>query len=579
MTQFVDQTAGHPLPTHWRRDWRSLNGTWEFGFIDATIGTEAPLYDPSGMNLRIEVPFSHESSRSGLGILEHHDGMRYRKTFDLTEEECMNGILLHFGAVDYLCHVWINGQHVVMHKGGYTHFKIRIAPYIHPGSNEILLVSIDDRSRQKPRGKQFWEEVPRGCWYTPNSGIWRDVWLEFTGRACIERIRATPDIDRNQAILDIVTDRIEGEVELEVSTHGASVWKGYARCIDGHARAVVDFEDKDFLGFESLWTPEIPNLFEVKARLLVDGNCEDEVGSYFGMRKIHAEAGQIFLNNHPYYQKLVLNQGYWPESLMTPPSLDSLREDIEAIKGMGFNGVRMHQKIEDPRFYYWADRIGLLVWGEMPSAYRFGNRSMEAIRIELGEVVEQLFNHPSLIVWVPLNESWGVRNIVQDPQQQDFARSLYYMLRSADPTRMVDTNDGWEQVEESDLCGIHDYTVHHDGVAAKYADLDRILAGSVQGRRLYAFGHRYAGQPVIISEYGGISLKGYDGWGYQETAQDTAEFIERFEGLTKGFRSLKDVQGFCYTQFADVMQETNGLLTADRKPKVDLALIRRILEA
>jgi len=578
MTKFVDPTSGHPMPTHWRKNWRSLNGTWDFGFADAVLGMEPPPYDPSGLNLRIEVPFSHESIRSGLGIQEHHDGVRYRRTFELTVAECREGILLHFGAVDYLCHVWINGHHVVMHKGGYTHFKIRIAPYVQPGLNEILLVSIDDTSRQKPRGKQFWDEMPRWCWYTPNSGIWRDVWLEFTGRSCIERIRVTPDVDRNQAVLDITTDRMDGEIELDVSARGASIWTGHAKCIDGHARAVVDFEDKDFMTFEHLWTPESPNLYDVTARLLVDGIREDEVGSHFGMRKVHVDGGKVYLNNHPYYQKLVLDQGYWKESLMTPPSGDSLREDIEAIKAMGFNGVRMHQKIEDSRFYSWADRIGLLVWGEMPSAYRFGNRSMEAVRFELGEVVEQLYNHPSLIVWVPLNESWGVRNIVTDRRRQDYARSLYFMLRSIDPTRLVDTNDGWEQVEESDLCGIHDYAVHHDEVAAKYADLDRILAGSVQGRRLYAFGHRHADQPIIISEYGGISVQGDGGWGYQDAAQDAVEFLERFKGLTDGFRSLKDIQGFCYTQFTDVMQETNGLLNADRRPKVDFALVRRILE-
>ena len=283
------------------------------------------------------------------------------------------------------------------------------------------------------------------------------------------------------------------------------------------------------------------------------------------------------LNNRPLYQKLILDQGYWPESLLTPPSDEAIRFDIEMTKKMGFNGARKHQKIEDPRYYYWADRLGLLVWGEMPSAYDFNTEEIENITREWMEFINRDYNHPCIITWVPFNESWGVRNIYTDKNQQNFALTLYHISKAIDGTRLVSTNDGWENVK-SDFCAIHDYIAWGEEFAEKYCDKSILYELNTSGRMTFAQGYEYEGQPVIITEYGGIAFESPDrkAWGYHEAVKDVQGFINRYSSITDAIRKTKYIRGYCYTQLTDVMQEINGLMTADRKLKVPLDEIQKI---
>lgn len=309
----------------------------------------------------------------------------------------------------------------------------------------------------------------------------------------------------------------------------------------------------------------------VSVRVVGESGCSDEVETYFGLRSIESRNGCLTLNGDIYYQRLVLDQGYWPESLLTPPSDEAIRKDILLTKEMGFNGARKHQKIEDPRYYYWADKLGLLVWGELPSAYEFNDNAVKASSGELMEFVERDYNHPCIVAWVPVNESWGVRSVKADLQQQNYCRMLKFLLKSMDPIRLVSANDGWEQISETDICAIHDYALFPE-TAGKYDDMEKIFRTYAESRCIFADGNRYAGQPVMVTEYGGIAFEKEEdeGWGYYGRVKDEKQFMERLEPITEFLIRSGHFSGFCYTQLTDVMQEVNGLLTPDRKPKVSV---------
>jgi hypothetical protein len=331
------------------------------------------------------------------------------------------------------------------------------------------------------------------------------------------------------------------------------------------------------------WTPETPNLYDLESRLFPAGvgngnEKTDEVAVYFGMRKISIRDGQILLNNRPLYQRLILDQAYWEEGLMTPPSSNAFREEVELIKALGFNGVRLHQKIEAPLFYYWADIKGLLVWGEMPSAYRFCPESCQRILHEWTAFIQRDINHPSIICWVPFNESWGIRNIVNNKSQQEFVCSLYHLTKALDGSRLISTNDGWEQVD-SDICAIHDYVQTGSALTKKLEDLSALLRGAAQGRMLYAEGFSYQNQPILITEFGGIAFSrdmSQQKWGYAGGVLDEKEFLARLEGLVKAILDCKAIQGYCYTQLTDLMQEVNGLVYMDRNIKLPIEALRNI---
>ncbi len=567
-----------PNPGFARENWKTLNGTWEFAFDPEDrfqpLGIEKVPFDKT-----IAVPFCYESELSGIHTDSPSRSVWYRREVTVTEQELTGAVLLHFGAVDHVARVWINGAYVGCHEGGFTSFEFEVSQYLKPGVNTLVVKAEDSYSQELPRGKQMWAREPRACFYRNTTGIWQSVWLEFTGRDYITDIRITPDLDQNRAFFEIRTVNEDVPAQIMLTIRKEAQVLGTMTVDAGGRRTCCSFgfrENGVNSVFDLYWTPEFPNLLDVEVKLVRDGQTLDTVNTYFGMRKIHVCGERIFLNNSLLYQRLVLDQGYWSEGLMTAPSDEAIRKDVELTKAMGFNGARKHQKIEDPRYYYWADKLGLLVWGEMPSNYDFTPEGQRMFLSEMQAFVKRDYNHPCIISWIPFNESWGVHQIVGDPMQKAFVKAGYYLLKSVDNTRLVGSNDGWEQLELTDFCGIHDYDITPDNFASRYADIEETMRGSVNFKPVYARGESYNGGPIMITEMGGVKLKNDGGWGYNKDMDSADSMVGYLRGIMQAIRSHGRVRGFCYTQLTDVQQETNGLLDGERVPKVPLEVLRSI---
>jgi len=566
-----------PNPAFERKHWKHLNGTWMFAFDDENkyecLDIEKIVYP-----LEIQVPFCYQSALSGIGTDKTCENIWYSRSFDLNQDELSGSVILKFGAVDYSAKVWINGSYVGRHDGGYTPFSFEISHLALVGENRITVKAEDSYSKEYPRGKQMWDKDPDLCWYTNSSGIWQSVWLEFTGNNYITKAHITPDVDKNQAHFEILSHKHSNStIKVLLSKSGEYIGQATVSPVDGKSVVSYTFEECSARAvFDLYWSPQFPVLIDVELILTQDGVEQDRVYTYFGMRKIHKEGDKLYLNNQFLYQRLVLDQGYWPDSLMTPPSDESIRKDVQLAKDMGFNGARKHQKIEDPRYYYWADKLGLLVWGELPSVYDFTYNSRYRLMTEMCGFIERDYNHPCIINWVPFNESWGVHQVADNKQQQDFVRAMYYLIKANDATRTVSSNDGWEQIEASDICGIHDYDITAENVNERYKDVYKVLGSSVNCRPVYARGVQYNGIPILLTEIGGIKLKDDNGWGYNQAAQNSEELLKQLSQIIEAIRNNKDIQGYCYTQLTDVMQETNGLLSPGREPKIPIQRLHKI---
>lgn len=557
----------YPRPQFRRYNWQSLNGEWEFGF------GEKENYDR-----KINVPFSYQWEASGIGDKAVHDTVWYKRTFKIDRENKGKRAFLCFNAADYETDVWVNGNHAIKHIGGFTPFKADITQYLKDGENEITVRCIDTLETSVPRGKQSWTGEPFTCFYYPNTGIWGSVWIEFFNEDCIENYSLQSDIDNRRVYGYIETLYSKADEAEIILTFKGKVLKKQKFSLDGkRTNYSISLADNAFDFGELLWWVDNPNLINVDYVLYKDNKAVDRAHTRIGLRKISIENGKICLNGRPLYQRLILDQGYWNESGLTPPSAEALKKDIELSKAMGFNGARKHQKLEDPYYYYYAEELGFLVWAEMPSAYTFCDKEVKAITQEWQEIVNAAKNFTSVIAYVPLNESWGTREIKTNKEQQNFTRSLYYLTKSIDDTRIISTNDGFETIEESDILGIHDYDIKNaEEFSVKYnGNYDGMYP---QGWALFADGHKYKGQPVLLTEFGGIAFvseqKG-EAWGYGNGAKNAEELLERLEQLINGIAQT-EFQGYCYTQLIDVQQEVNGLLYADRTPKVDLNNLKNI---
>ncbi|MBE6960746.1 MAG: glycoside hydrolase family 2 [Ruminococcaceae bacterium] len=573
----------YPRPDFQREDWINLNGQWDFAFDDnnAGISQRWELDFPNGR--KIEVPFCYQSELSGIAEHETHPVLWYHREFTVPQSFSGKRVLLHFGAVDYNCDVYLNGRMIGSHSGGYTPFHFSVETYLVPGTNHLTLRVEDRPDCSQPRGKQYWKEQADRCWYEACSGIWQTVWMETVGENYIRNVRILPDIDRKEIRLEVTLDAepaqrliLTSEITFDgrpVSIHSQSLQR--RRTV-----LTIALEEKDFIDEQHYWWPHAPHLFDVKFSLMQGESCLDQVNSYFGMRKISIRDGYILLNNMPYYQKLILDQGYWEDGMMTAPSDEALRKDVELTKQLGFNGARKHQKVEDPRYYYWADKLGLLVWGELPSAYEFGPDEMQMQMNQMQEFILRDSNHPCIIAWVPLNESWGVRNIVADRNQQNYAAALYHMIKALDSTRFISNNDGWEQVSQTDIYGIHDYRPYGDKFGEDYADIARIFATTPAARLLLSDGQKLENKPILVTEFGGIALQNGKGefWGYNGLEKNEESFLLRFGSLIRGLRSIPYLQGYCYTQLTDVYQEQNGLLNFDRTFKISPEKVAEIVQ-
>lgn len=572
----------YPRPQFVRQSWLNLNGSWQFRYDDDDEGTLGGWHTGNTFDNKIQVPFCYQSELSGIGEKEFHDLVWYRRTARLPESYKGKRLLLHFGAVDYAAWVWVNGYLVATHEGGHTPFTADITAAA-AGSGELeIVVKAKDYSKDVtlPRGKQYWKEQSDMVFYTRTTGIWQTVWLEAVSESYLERVMMTPDIDRNEVGIRAFTRGWKPGLKLRavVTFKGEFVTEDLYTVSGEEETRSIKLHDFNDHGLGRWWSPEKPNLYDVKFQLMDGTEVLDEVDSYFGMRKISVEDGKVCLNNRPYYMKLVLDQGYFPGGLLTAPSDEALRLDVELTKSMGFNGARKHQKVEDPRYLYWCDKLGLLVWGEMANAYQFSETYVRRITQEWQEAVARDYNHPCIVVWLPINESWGVPNMLIDKRQQEHTLAMYYLTKSLDSTRLVLSNDGWEHTK-SDIATIHDYEWRREVLEARYATAQSAVDSIAQNRWIYVPGYPYNGEPVHVSEFGGISFRKGDaaGWGYSAAA-DEADFLRRMLDVVQPILASKAIQGYCYTQLTDVEQEINGLLTFDRKPKLPLEVIKAVNE-
>ena len=571
---------GYPRPQLQREQWTSLNGTWDF-----QIDPDAEVTRPADVSWdrSIQVPYSPETPLSGIGDTGLYKCVWYRRSFSTPPLQNGQRTLLHFGAVDYEATVWVNGKMAVHHEGGYAPFSADITELLADKQPQSVLVRAydDPADLAKPRGKQDWKLHPHSIWYYRTTGIWQTVWIEVVPETYLDKLRWIPDADKWEIGLDVqLGGRIRHDLQLHVRlAMGERVLADdtYAFNADEISRRIgVPDPGIDDYRNELLWSPESPKLIDATLELLdQDGNVIDRVASYTALRSIALLGNRFVLNGKPYQLRMALDQGYWAEGGLTAPDDDAFRRDVELAKAMGFNGVRVHQKIENPRFLYWADRLGLMIWDEMPSAYRFCKQTVERLSRQWTEAILRDISHPCVIAWVPFNESWGVPDLPDSPAQQHFVQAMYHLTKTLDPSRPVIGNDGWEAVA-TDIITIHDYDADPDRIAKRYVASSDGVALMLREERpgnkvLMLGGFNYQNQPIMLTEFGGIAFSRDRAhtWGYSrvESAED---FARKYYRLVSTVRSLPLLAGFCYTQFADTYQEANGLLYMDRTPKIPL---------
>ncbi|MBQ6646833.1 MAG: beta-galactosidase [Clostridia bacterium] len=555
----------YPRPQFKRKGWLCLNGQWQFEIDNGNSGRQRGLLEKETLDGTITVPFCPESKLSGV---EHKDFMRavwYKRTFTLPREAVGKRVFMNFGAVDYETELWINGISCGTHKGGYSSFQIEITKAVREGENTVLLCARDDQlSGRQPYGKQCWQYLSKGCSYTRTTGIWQSVWLEWTNEARIKEVKLTPDALNGTLLIEAQLDGnldgcslraqafFDGEYEAEAELDADA----------GQVRMLMMLEEP------RLWSIEEPNLYDLKLELIRDFKAVDTVESYFGLRTICFDGYKWLLNGKSVFQRLILDQGFYPDGIYTAPTDEELKNDILRSQAMGFNGARLHQKVFEQRFLYWADKLGYIVWDEMPS---WGIDPKDAATPEIFlrewlEVMKRDYNSPALVGWCPWNETWGES---AGGAKEATMRLSYLVTKAFDPTRpCIDASGGIHAL--TDIYDTHDYEQDVEIYKDRYAP----------GKPLYDRLSRqqsYAGQPMMISEYGGIGWNPDGaGWGYGNNPKAIEELIERYRGLTDALLDKPELMGFCYTQLTDVEQERNGLYYYDRRPKFDPEVIRAI---
>jgi hypothetical protein len=572
---------GYPRPQLRRTDWISLNGVWDFAIdLEAEWSLSEVRWERT-----ITVPFAPETAASGVADTGLYKAVWYRLRFRAPRLSDDERLILHFEAVDYQAQVWVDGTLAAEHEGGYTPFSVDITDVLRgQDEHQIIVRAHDDPADlEKPRGKQDWQLDPHAIWYPRTTGIWQTVWLERVPAMHIASIQWTANIERWEIGIDAFVKapshrKLRLGVKLLVDDLVIAEDTYTVVASEVHRRIQLSDPGIDDFRTDLLWSPFSPKLIEAELELLDENSRRlDHVESYTALRSFAVQGERFVLNGRPYPLRLVLDQGYWPESGLTPRSDAELRLDVELAKEMGFNGVRKHQKLELPRYLYWADRLGLLVWEEMPSAYRFTRRSVEVLTRQWLEAMRRDASHPCIMAWVPFNESWGVPNLPNNVPERNYVRALYFLTKTQDPTRPVIGNDGWESVA-TDIIGIHDYDDQPERIARRYftREIPSLLKRERPGGRALIL-EGQGEHPIVLSEFGGIAVvdRPEQFWAYS-ICETPAVFEQRFAALLDVVRSLELLAGFCYTQFADTYQEANGLLRADRTPKIP---IERIAEA
>jgi beta-galactosidase/beta-glucuronidase len=577
----TDVSFAYPRPQLQRDEWTELDGSWDFA-----IDVEGEITDPSAVKFdrHIILPFSPETPASGVHETGFYNAVWYRREFDVPKVARDQRLILHFGAVDYLATVWVNGHLAVQHEGGYTPFCADVTDLLHEDGRQTITVRAEDdpQDLSKPRGKQDWQLNAHSIWYWRTTGIWQPVWFEHVPRTHIIKIEWTPNVERWEIALRVrIANAIAQEnlrLRVRLSANDRTLSDDSFSVTRGEVVRTIALPDPGIDDYrnEMLWAPHSPRLIDATLELLDEsGQSIDAVKSYTAMRSIALLGNRFVLNGKPYALNLVLDQGYWPDGGLTAPGDDALRRDVELVKSMGFNGVRKHQKIENPRFLYWADKLGLFVWEEMPSCYRFSSQAIERLTKQWIEAIDRDISHPCIIAWVPFNESWGVPDLPVSIAQRHALQAIYHLTRTLDGTRPVISNDGWEATT-TDIIGIHDYDADPARIARRYGIRDEELSNLFKNERpghkiLLLDGFNYQGQPIMLTEFGGIAYsKDYHGtWGYSR-ARTAEDFEHRYAQLLSAVRSTSQLAGFCYTQFTDTYQEANGLLFMDRTRKIPL---------
>ena len=565
----------YPRPQFERTDWVNLNGQWTFEMDFGSSGEQRGWTNTKGLSKKITVPFCPESELSGIGYTDFIPCVWYQRNINIPAEWNGKKILLHFGAADYETKVYVDGKMVGEHKGAGSSFNFDITSYVKAGQQANLVVRVYDNLRggMQPGGKQCTALFSAGCSYTRVTGIWQTVWMEAVNEQALKNVFAIPDIDQQQLVVrpEFYNEGNDNTLTVEVKDGKKTVAKRTAQA-SNQSTIVLPIKNAH------LWSPEDPYLYDVKYTVKnAQGEVIDEVSSYMGMRKVHISGGYFYLNNKPYFQRLVLDQGYYPDGIWTAPSDEALRQDIEMSKAVGFNGARLHQKVFEERYYYWADKLGYLTWGEEASWVLNINNEL-AVRnflTEWAEIVVRDRNHPSLVTWTPLNETWNATPGVY----VRFVNDLYDLTKAIDPTRPINDASGDSHVK-TDIWSVHDYTREPDKLIANHT----IKAGVEPYRNMKDkdFLSNYAGQPYMVDEFGGLPWipkeERANSWGYGANIDTVEEFYSILEKEIDALKACKHVVGFCYTQITDVEQEKNGIYYYNRKPKFDTARVKAIFE-
>ena len=582
VASFAQPRAEYPRPQFERENWKNLNGEWSFTLDLSNSGRARNLYDSKGFDGKITVPFAPESKLSGVGYTDFINSVWYQRTIQIPQEWTGKQIKLNFGAVYYESEVYIDGTFVGRHFGGSDSFSYDITEYVADGKEHSLVVHAesDIRSGEQPGGKQSTRYESHGCFYTRTTGIWQTVWLEAVDACGLERVQVLTDIDQSQLTVIPTFYGLKNGNRLQVTVLDEGKVVAKADVVAAQSMPVVIPIKK-----AKLWSPESPFLYDVVYEVkAADGATLDKVDAYIGMRKIHIDGTKIYLNNKPYYQRLVLDQGFYPDGVWTAPSDEALRHDIEMSKEAGFNGARLHQKVFEERFHYWADKLGYLIWGEMASWDKTSSK-VEAARNFLGEwtnIVVRDRNHPAIVTWTPFNEEWATPN----NEAGRFYNDVYNITRQLDPSRPVNTISGGLYAI-SDFCTTHSYQQDGEKLHKQLFDGEKFYQPQgptvKSAPRAMKFLYYDGKVPYIIDEFGGIkcaeTTPGGGSWGYGNAAPTKEDFYKRLESQVKAITDHSDkICGFCYTQLTDVEQEQNGVYYFNRDKKFDMARIKAIFQ-
>lgn len=583
----------HPKPQFQRDTWMNLNGQWNFAFDFDLSGVEKNWPSrPSGLDKKILVPFCPESKLSGIEYTDFIPAVWYHRTFSIPLDWKESRIFLHFGGVDYDCRVWVNGQLIGRHYGGAVSFSFEITDALRKGDNDLIVCAIDDtRSGIQPIGKQSKHPKPAGTIYKRVTGIWQTVWLEARPQSFLESVRIVPDLDNSSFVFTPVMEGYHNGTVFQVTLSSAKGEKiGLATSSSGSGVPVALKMQKP-----KPWSPADPYLYKLKFELLDNNRTIDTVHSYAGLRKIHIENNKIYLNNKPIFLRFVLEQGYYPDGLWTAPTDEQLKADIERSLAVGFNGARLHQKVFEERFHYWADQLGYLTWGEFPDwglgiVHRIDKpvspQGILNLQCEWREAVMRDLNHPSIIVWTPFNETGNGARVDIEAHRRAIQETVA-LTRELDPTRPVHDVSGHCHVD-TDIYTVHDYEQDYEIFCKRFAAVEHGKPETFW-RTDTDIQAPYNGQPYVVAEYGGTfwteeyphkkpvdNHHGLRTWGY---GKSPTEMENHFEKLTTVLVSNPNISGFCFTQLYDIEDEQNGFYTYDRKLKFNKERLNKIFKA